>query len=253
MYNKYQTVLVDADMDFILDDHYDWATEPGCHHNAQLDMSGWEYGAMLRRFLKPSTIVRVIVDHHESLYCWDKEEVRNALCIHIDAHHDMWKNDIRRDSKSNRRFVDCGSYLHQALCDGIVGRVVYVPSMWRWVKDEREDLDTELPSELRNKVGVRSYDYLLKKQRLMPKADILTLAISPGYMPQNYKSEIASAFRALGIIPQAIRGMLSMADRDWRQLYYTNWCRGFQFPYKGSSLRKAMKPLWGSNLRKATV
>lgn len=243
MYNRYRAILVDADVDFILDDHYDWIQEPGCHRDAQLTMSGWKYGHMLRQFMKPTTKVRLVVDHHESLYHWDIEEIENALCIHIDAHHDLWKNNIDRSKgpKSNREFIDCGSYLQQALYDGIVGKVLYIPSVWRWITEEREDIDRQLPGRLRHKVAVRSLDHFLKQLPLIPKADVITVAISPNYTPRQFEPEIVDLCRALRINSRVITQKLRKANKDWNQLYATNWCDGFQFPYKGSGLREISK------------
>ena len=120
MYSKCSSVLLDIDADFMLDDDYNYSSWSNERSKSKIVVSGKELGLTLKRFIKKDTDIILEIDHHESLYWWDCYAIDNALCIHVDAHHDMWGREWSGGIyEGERGYVDCGNYLQQALVDNI--------------------------------------------------------------------------------------------------------------------------------------
>jgi hypothetical protein len=240
-------VLLDIDADFMV------GNADG-HDLGEIQITGREYGKQLKYFRRKNTEVHLMIDHHESLYYWDQAGVRNAMCIHIDAHHDMWEvpdvhepiveehlvdfQDPRRGLRTYDQ-VDCGNYLHQAMIDGIVGQTIYVPAPFRKVTHERADIAYELRSSYRQnlikKVRVKSWEAFKRSRERFPKADIITIAISPEWTPRRFWPEIADLCRELGVSDSILRTKKKKAIRKWK----SDSCPGrinqqfdYKFPYQ---------------------
>ena len=235
MYQGWEQVLLDIDADFLLDADYGWRESSTQHLGAHLAISGAEVGRALKRFIKKNTVFYLCVDHHEALYWWDTHIVWDALCYHVDGHHDLWNNGIEdyQWPGANRKIVDCGSYLNQAVRDGMVGKVVYVPGLFRNIRDERDDIDVALPCEFSASVSVNHWNSFRKLKNRMPKADIVTIAISPEWMPKKFWSEIEDLCTEIGVHPKMISVKKKIAFKRWKQLEKTNHCDCFYFPYDG--------------------
>lgn len=237
MFDRFGTTLLDVDMDFMCADNYGW--DEGRHtQDMEVAVSGRDLGRALRRFKKKGTRIYLIVDHHESLYWWDQLEIDNALCIHIDGHHDMWPNQLPLDIEvGHRAEVDCGCYLQQAIRDSIVSKVLYIPALYRLVKEEKRDLRDQLSVQIPYKTAcsitrVQSWEWFLRTRSQLPKADIITLAISPEWMPKHLWPEIEQCCEELRVHPDIIKSKKRVANRKWNNLQRYGRCKSFAFPYK---------------------
>lgn len=222
--------VVDADMDFILDDNYGADLDRYAHWDADIEISGSKYGQTLAKLIGPKTKVHLIVDHHESLYWWDRYRISNAYCLHIDAHHDMWAPP---GDWYDRTEINCGNYLNVALGERIVDNVMYVPSPWRGVYSEWRDIKDNIKPELHSNVKVRSWKYLTGQVNHLPKADVLTLAISPEWFPEDFIQQIKDTCQQLKIPNRTVNARLKQAAKLWSRVY-SGKCTGplsFQFPY----------------------
>lgn len=235
-------VLLDIDADFIVGNgDGDDVARP--------EVTGREYGRHLRHFKKQDTEVHLMIDHHESLFHWDNAGVRGATCIHIDAHHDMWdvpdveepivrrtlvdfQDDPRRGLRSPEQ-IDCGNYLHQAMIDGIVKRVIYVPSPFRDIDYEEDDIYCEM-GDRADQVEIRTWETFKANRKRLPKADIITVAISPEWTPRSLWGEIKDLCDELGIPPKIVRAKKRKAVRKWKSKScpaQTDLELDFKFPY----------------------
>lgn len=256
MYAKHRTVLLDVDADFMLDDdYYDCTPRPEGERvgrdkqgrkviidangieGPRLLITGQQMGKVLRRFIWSGTKVYLIVDHHEALYWWDQHDVHNAVCIHIDAHHDMWNREewqgCRLQKKGRRdSIIDCGNYLHQAAVDGIVGKILYVPVSWKTHATERADIHRQFGQEKR-RVGIRcrSWQGLVSLEPELPHADVITVAISPEWFPYKFMSEVEDLAKELGVPGKQVQEALIEANKR-----YVGVGVEFEFPHKPPSL-----------------
>lgn len=218
-------VLLDIDADFIV------GNQDGDPVDKPI-VTGREYARHLKRFKKRNTELHLMIDHHEALFHWDQANIYDALCIHIDAHHDLWSvptvgdpivehclvdfRDSRRGLRTDDQ-IDCGNYLHQAMIDDIVGNVIYVPAPYLDLDGEMHDIKYELGNdELFSRVKVRSWNNFKKGKNRLPKADIITIAISPEWLPQDLWPEVKILAEELGIEPSVIRSRKRKATRKWR-------------------------------------
>ena len=139
-------VLWDVDFDFFLDSE-----------RTVLEDRNKDY------WLRPEVLLdahrsapRTPVAHHrDCLRLWDQADLRGWVCIHFDAHPDLfdevdpglgnlplgWRGDSVTD----------GNYLLIALRDGILARVVWVAPDWQAVEDYRARFDHSNP-ELADRV-----------------------------------------------------------------------------------------------------
>ena len=221
---NYQSVLLDIDVDFMIGDKHIKPPEKAI-------ISGKELGKKLRWFRKRNTRIYLVVDHHEALFCWDRENIENALCFHIDAHHDVWELRSRPVVGLRGEDIDCGNYLQQALFDGIVQKVIFVPAKDCVLVDEREDIIWRLNKKIRpSRVRVVSWNTFQKMKRSLPKADVITIAISPEWTPEILWPEIESLCTELGVNLSDIRVKKRVADKKWLYWHLLD-SHSFKFPY----------------------
>lgn len=240
-------VLLDLDLDFMVDGDYGWGETVRNHRECfdkkrlwpSIRIPGKKLGKELRYFRKGrgQTKTYVMVDHHESLFWWDTHIVERGYCIHIDGHHDLWRNSIPKGRKifssTNRKHIDCGNYLRQALSEKIVSKVLYVPSPYRSVNAERKQINNLLHWRHRRRVAVRSWETFLRRKEELPQADIITIAISPEWFPRQFWVEAVDLFEELRVPAKVIDRRFIEAERKWDQLEETNSCGSFKFPYDG--------------------
>jgi hypothetical protein len=232
MYDQYPKVLLDLDVDFMLSDTYSWC-DPS---RLKLDVTGHQYGKVVKQLLKPKTKVHLVIDHHEALYHWDQAQVKGALCIHVDAHHDMWNNPgVNKPKTRNRIALDCGCYLQQAMIDHVVDRTIYVPSLFRGVNEQRQDIENNYYRGC-ERVSVHSWNKFKTNINKMPKADIVTVAISPDFFPKRYWGQVENLCKQLGVKPWTIKTMKSKAYSCWRQIDRNGAHNEYGFPYKGTAV-----------------
>jgi len=231
------TTLLDVDADFMLDDDYNssWCFDD-VRRDSKIVISGKKLGNTLKCFKKSDTEIIFETDHHESLFWWDCYGVRDAFCIHIDAHHDMWYNC--GVSKGLRSTIDCGNFLQQALADNIVKKVLFVPSMFRGIKEQREDIRCNLNRGLRRRFRIRSWDSFSKRVHKYPKADIITICISPEWFPRQHWHHIYDLAKILGVSEAEIFAQKRKAKQQWQVIEHHkpglvvgNKIECFKFPY----------------------
>lgn len=243
---SYGEVLLDLDVDFMLDGDYGW--EEGHTHykkkdgtllDPQIIIPGKEFGREVRYFKRRNNATKIflIIDHHEALYYWDTYVVERALCIHIDGHHDLWRNDIPMKSKAhnpeNRTYIDCGNYLQQAVREKMLKRVLYVPSPFRYIWNERREIQKKLPKKYHKHVGLLSWEAFLRRKEKYPKADIITIAVSPEWFPRKYWDEAIDLCDQLGVPSKIIDRIGSEAEQKWNDLETSGETKSFVFPYDG--------------------
>jgi hypothetical protein len=227
-------VLLDIDADFMLDNDYNYSSWSNERRKSKIVVSGKELGNTLKRFIKKDTDIILEIDHHESLYWWDGYSINDALCIHIDAHHDMWGQDwcgggIYEGQRGN---VDCGNYLQQALVDDIVKQVVYVPSGFRKTSYEEKDIKENLSySSHKRRIEVCSWKNFQKDIKKYPKADLITICVSPEWFPRQHWKHLQDLAEVLEANPTDIKKIKVRAIKKWRAMKYRN-DKSFVFPYE---------------------
>jgi len=228
--------LLDIDADFMLNKDYNWSHyKENVRSRSKISISGEYLGKVLRPFLKKGVDVIIEVDHQESLYWWDCYDVHDALCIHVDAHHDMWSNGGIGPSIRDR--VDCGNYLQQALYDRIVEKVVFIPSPFRSIHHQRADmLDNLKPKILPSRIQVQAWKTFKKCVREYPQADIITISISPEWFPSQHWHHVEDLAKILGMKKDIIQRAKKEAFQKWNAMKTGRWrwgYRDFVFPYRG--------------------
>ena len=83
------------------------------------------------------------LDHHKALFYWDKIETNNNHCIHIDAHHDLYSDELTDWNMPNKirgNFIGVGNYLFKALKEQKIGSITWVIPEWLDKKYAYQDL-----------------------------------------------------------------------------------------------------------------
>ena len=234
-----QPILLDIDTDFMWKkdwQYLEWDELPG------ISITGKTLGRHLKRFKGKDTKVFIVIDHHQALYWWDKFGIKNAYCIHIDAHHDMWATGTAQSRRiGNRtRKITCGNYLQQALIDNIVQQVLYVPPDYKTCADELKDLRSHSAIGYRptmlSRIRLQRWKTFVKQKP--SKADIITIAISPEWSPRKYWKEIQDLCSTFGVSIHTMRHKYWKANTKWEILRtkgYVRYKDDYAFPY---SMRK---------------
>ena len=97
--------------------------------------------------------------------------------------------------------------------------------------DEREDIIWRLNKKIRpSRVRVVSWNTFQKMKRSLPKADVITIAISPEWTPEILWPEIESLCTELGVNLSDIRVKKRVADKKWLYWHLLD-SHSFKFPY----------------------
>ncbi len=234
-------LVLDIDADVMLSDN---ACEPEAHtgkDDTHIQISGRRIAEVVAPLIGPRTRLIPIVDHHESLYVWDVMRVRNAECIHIDAHHDCWGQffGMSRGQRGDRA-IGCGNYLVQALLDKVIKKVTYIPALWRHSSNEAEDVKYEVEDLVSpNRVVVqpwRQFIHAAKARR--DKASIVTIAVSPEWFPKRFTFAFRELCEHLNIREGLVDETLTRANKKWTYIRRKGIVSGqsiddhdFTFPY----------------------
>ncbi len=65
-------------------------------------------------------------DHRDALFFWESLKIREACCVHIDAHLDTCEFELPLTSRLDEPEINCGNYLLHAIRRGVVNRVIWV-------------------------------------------------------------------------------------------------------------------------------
>lgn len=226
------TTLLDIDSDFMLaDEYYDCTPRPHWESERQkMLISATDMGEVLRKLITSNTKSYLVVDHHEALYWWDQHGIQNATCFHVDAHHDMWNPATSGGTIKGRRDenIDCGRYLYQAMMDKIVNKTVYVTSSWRSLVSEKFDINRQF--EFIDPIGCGQVKvcYWNEFVKMIDdlSVDIVTIAISPEWLPYQFLTEIETLARILRVPDKRIQEAINIANTRYDGVH-----GAFQFPY----------------------
>lgn len=140
-----------------------------------------------------------VVHHRECLRLWDQADLRGWICIHFDAHPDLFDEaDPGLGNLPLGRRGDCvtdGNYLLIALRDGILARVVWVAPDWQAVEDYRARFDHGNP-ELADRVEMLRYRDFLTSASAQWVPQRIDGAFSPGFTPLPKLAEFVECFGA---------------------------------------------------------
>jgi len=128
------------------------------------------------------------LDHHKALYYWDQIDEHGIHCIHIDAHHDLYVDEINDwNIPLNFRgsFIGVGNYLFRTLLEGTVSRITWVIPNWLDKKEAQNDLEKYIGKGFSKSVSIIYYNEL---ENIYDDI-FLTISISPEWIP-NPKKEI---------------------------------------------------------------
>ena len=70
-----------------------------------------------------------IIGHDEALDLWQEKKIKNATCLHIDHHHDLYENENTFFSTYENQYSDSlnyANYLYFALRKNIVENIIWV-------------------------------------------------------------------------------------------------------------------------------
>lgn len=65
-------------------------------------------------------------DHRDALFFWESLQLRDACCVHVDAHLDTCEFELPLTSRLDEPEINCGNYLLHAIRRGVVNRVIWV-------------------------------------------------------------------------------------------------------------------------------
>ncbi len=219
-------VLLDIDLDFILNADANNGNsilhENKFQETIKTKISGKTMAKRLKPWLAPHTKVFLCLDHQEALYYWDALKVRGATCFHVDAHHDCWSDEVI-DVK-DRTSVHCGSYLAQAMVDGVVRHMTYVPAFFRYLWEEKDDLRYQLKKVKirKQRWEVRHWKKFIQERQ---KADIVTICLSAEWFPKRFFPHFVSVCKTFGVRKKHIDKIYRQACEKWRDCV-----QGFRSP-----------------------
>ncbi|MEI7613568.1 MAG: radical SAM protein [Betaproteobacteria bacterium] len=183
-----QPVLWDVDFDFFLDSE--------CTILEDRDKTYWLSPDILLE--KHRMIPRTpVVNHRECLRRWDEVAMQGWLCIHFDAHPDLfddvdpglgnmplgWRGDLVTD----------GNYLLVALREGIFSQIVWVLPDWQNKSHYRAEFDRCNP-ELSHRVKMLRYSEFLVSECAQCFPVHIDGAFSPNFTPLSKLPDFVELF-----------------------------------------------------------
>ena len=158
------------------------------------------------------------LDHHEALAAWDRDRVREALCVHFDAHHDL-HTDFNRSWETpfgvRGRHVGAGDYLFHALRERIVETVLWVTPNWIEAGRVSSELRRLLGAALSQRVSVvRFRDFRWHS----PPASHVVVALSPEWTPRVDLDAAADLASRIGSTPDAVERWKDAARQRYAAL-----------------------------------
>tara|TARA_X000001036_G_scaffold384918_1_gene379168 strand:+ start:584 stop:1252 length:669 start_codon:yes stop_codon:yes gene_type:complete len=128
------------------------------------------------------------LDHNKALFHWDKVSKDNIHCIHIDAHHDLYADELIDwvlPNKIRGSFIGVGNYLFKALIEKKISSITWIIPDWLDKKEALLDLTRYIGKGYINRIEIKYYSELNEiKEKIY-----LTISISPEWIP-NIVEEI---------------------------------------------------------------
>lgn len=158
------------------------------------------------------------LDHHELLSHWDASKKRIGLCVHFDAHSDLF-TDFNRAWEMplgvRGSFVGVGDYLFHALREGILENLVWVCPQWLNARNELAKLRRVLGPLLGTRVSVVNYrDWAWR----LPPPSGICLCLSPEWCRQQDLSTFSALAMRLGSDERDRKKWLDNANRRYEDL-----------------------------------
>ena len=158
------------------------------------------------------------LDHHELLDHWDASGKRLDLCVHFDAHSDLF-TDFNRAWEMplgvRGSFVGIGDYLFHALREGILGNLVWVCPRWLNAETERGTLRHALGPSFGARVNIINYgDWLWN----LPPPSGACLCLSPEWSRRQDLPVFSALAMRLGARERERAAWLDKADRRYADL-----------------------------------
>jgi hypothetical protein len=135
------------------------------------------------------------LDHNKALFHWDQFQKKNVHCIHIDAHHDLYADELvdwMIPNKIRGSFIGVGNYLFKALIEKKISFITWVIPDWLDKNEASIDLVKYIGKGLMNRIVIKYFSELEEiKEKIY-----LTVSISPEWIP-NVEDEIPKILKFL--------------------------------------------------------
>lgn len=240
--NGHQPILIDIDLDFLFEGTGTILEEP--------DKQIWCSAEMLADTLLPAKFLEkevwAFLDHHISLALWDKYGIQQALCLHIDAHRDIYglQNDSASKSSGIRgKWVGCGDYLFHAIREGIVQSVIQVIPDGIHYKHAVRDIMKSGDEEIYRAIQLTRLKHLrhILSELCVENIRLITVALSPNWIPPHHWMVIESFLTLIGL-PESDCGKFRISvQKRWKQIADGKKMDKFFFPYETISELKHSK------------
>lgn len=190
-------LLIDIDADYMLDRRLPLSKQRGRPGKRWIS-AGQILCLFQSRGLSVVHEIRYCKDHSEAYDFWRSINAHNCICIHVDAHSDMYGSSIEPERLLSVGYKPvAGNYLRFALASGIVSKLILVPPDWY-------PLSCYLAEELLRygyhndpRINVRH----LAEIKVPPASLIIvTIATSPQYTPSWIDGEAKKLFRLFNSI-----------------------------------------------------
>ena len=194
--------LLDIDLDFFYNDPLDWTQVR--------NKKRWNGSAEALEFFAqiPAKERELVIDHHEVLNHWDKRKIKDAVCCHVDAHHDAYSNNAfiwRRPQGSRGKMIGVGDFIFQALREDIIKDFNWCRPPVEVKSDSIEDLKQQLGPRLSSKVNGTFWPNL---DLPFKEADLLTISISPEWLNPDDESWLSDSLEKFGFSPKELNKAL---------------------------------------------
>ena len=164
------------------------------------------------------TVPFLCLDHHEALAEWDRRELRHAVCIHMDAHHDL-HTDFNRSWEvpfaTRGRHIGAGDYLFHALREGMIDSLIWVAPSWVQPAHAAQDIRKRLGPTLSSRITIvtlQSFHWDL------PAATMVSIAFSPEWTPRRDLLIAEDFARKLNGAPRDIQQWTTSAENRYDTL-----------------------------------
>ncbi len=204
-----KSIILDVDFDFFFDSEDDILCNPWKKRTKNF----YEF-----KKLHSELNFHPIIGHEEALDLWQEKKIKNATCLHIDHHHDLYINEETFFSTYENQFSDSlnyANYLYFALRKNIIKNIIWV------YPDSKKDLEEVKLFKRFLKVGNSFYSvpYSFYKNHIYKliylnefNSFTSNIALSPDFVSRrdikfffkNYKTKSEFKYRALDYAYESI-------------------------------------------------
>ena len=175
------------------------------------------------------------LDHHQALYHWDQINCSNIHCIHIDAHHDLYSDEIddwNIPNQSRGEFIGVGNYLFRALLEGKINKITWIIPDWLSKDSAFNDLKKYIGSSLIKNIKIMYYNEMIE----IFDDIFLTISISPEWIPDpereifdiiKFLKNFNFDTKSIDFVCDELKNRYNIKDFNHNALRYR-----FKFPYE---------------------